>query len=95
MAGSGPSAWPGRRLACDAGSVYEAETIAPGVVQADRWWYPERSGEAPDLYGFWETNINVCTADAQESCDPVIGSWPLRGLPCRLLKVEGETTDGL
>jgi anaerobic selenocysteine-containing dehydrogenase len=71
------------------------ETMAPGVVQADRWWYPERSGEAPGLYGFWETNINVCTEDDPDSCDPVIGSWPLRGLQCRLVKVEGETTEGL
>ena len=56
------------------------------VVQADRWWYPERSGQAPDLYGLLETNINVCTDDDPAYCDPALGSWPLRGLPCRLVK---------
>lgn len=64
------------------------ETIHPRVIQADRWWYPERSGSEPTLYSFWETNINVCTDDDSTSCDPVMGSWLLRGLPCRLVKVE-------
>jgi hypothetical protein len=66
------------------------ETIHPQVIQADRWWYPERPGGAPALYSFWETNINVCTDDDLASCDPVMGSWLLRGLPCRLTKVESD-----
>ena len=64
------------------------ETLHPRVVQADRWWYPERPGEAPDLYGLWETNINVCTDDDPAQCDPTMGTWLLRGLPCRLVKPE-------
>ena len=60
--------------------------VAPQVVQADRWWYPERSGSEPVFYGFWETNINICTDDDPAGCDPVMGSWTLRAIPCRVLK---------
>ena len=60
------------------------EDLAPGVVHADRWWYPERGNERDDPFGFWSTNINVCTENAADSCDPIMGSWLLRGLPCRV-----------
>jgi anaerobic selenocysteine-containing dehydrogenase len=62
------------------------DVVAPQVVQADRWWYPERSGSEPVFYGFWQTNINVCTDDDPAACDPVMGSWTLRAIPCRVVK---------
>lgn len=55
------------------------------VIHADRWWYPERADDADDPFGFWSTNINVCTEGASESCDPIMGTWLLRGLPCRVV----------
>ncbi len=58
------------------------DLVAPNVVHADRWWYPERGEDASDPFGFWTTNVNVCTDDAPASCDPVMGSWLLRALPC-------------
>jgi anaerobic selenocysteine-containing dehydrogenase len=61
-----------------------SEDLHPRAVQADRWWYPERGDDREDPFGFWSTNINVCTDDADASCDPVFGAWLLRGLPCRL-----------
>jgi anaerobic selenocysteine-containing dehydrogenase len=64
------------------------DIVGPRVVQADRWWYPERSGSEPVFFAFWETNINVCTDDNPEGSDPVMGSWTLRGMPCRLIKLE-------
>ena len=60
------------------------DILAPNVVHADRWWYPERADDSNDPFGFWATNINVCTDDAPGSCDPVMGSWLLRALPCRV-----------
>ena len=60
------------------------DALAPRVVHADRWWYPERADDAVDPFGFWSTNINVCTEDASDSCDPVMGTWLMRGLPCRV-----------
>ena len=56
------------------------DALAAGVVHADRWWYPERGGD----FGWRETNVNVCTDDSTGSCDPVMGSWLLRALPCRV-----------
>lgn len=61
------------------------DALAPGVVHADRWWYPERSDDMSDPFGVWATNINVCTENASGSCDPVMGSWLLRALPCTVM----------
>ena len=58
--------------------------LAPGTVHADRWWYPEHGDDADDPYRVAATNINCCTTDAPGDCDPVIGGWLLRGVPCRL-----------
>lgn len=58
--------------------------VAPGVVMADRWWYPERAEDPTDPFGFWRCNINVCSPNGREDCDEVMGSWPLRSIPCRI-----------
>lgn len=60
------------------------DRIHPGLVQADRWWYPERGEGGPDPFGFWGSNINVCTSQ-DDGCDPVMGSWLLRGVPCAIV----------
>ena len=61
-----------------------SDVVARQVVEADRWWYPEGTGDVADPYGVLATNINVCTSDAPEDCDPVLGTWLMRGLPCRV-----------
>lgn len=58
--------------------------VAEDVVVADRWWYPEGTGKEDDPYGLWAHNVNVCTSDAAGDCDPVLGTWLLRGMPCRV-----------
>lgn len=58
--------------------------LAPGTVHADRWWYPERGDNVDDPFGVVATNINCCTTAAPDSCDPVMGAWLLRGVPCRI-----------
>ena len=55
------------------------------MIHADRWWYPEREGAAPELFGVLETNINVCTRAEVADCDPIMGAWPLRAMPCRVI----------
>ncbi len=60
--------------------------LHPRVVQAERWWYPERRGEEPDLYGIWESNINAYTEDDPDLCDPAYGNWPFRLGRCQLRK---------
>ena len=62
------------------------EDLHRSVIQADRWWYPERAADADDPFGWRTTNINVCTEGAPEECDAVLGTWLLRGLPCRIEK---------
>ena len=63
--------------------------LKPDVVHADRWWYPERADDREDPFGWRSTNINVCTDDNFESCDPILGTWLLRGLPCRVVPDTG------
>lgn len=55
-----------------------------GVVHADRWWYPEGTGDDADPFGVRKTNINMCTSNAAGDMDPIMGTWLLRGLPCRI-----------
>jgi anaerobic selenocysteine-containing dehydrogenase len=66
------------------------EDLRPDIVHADRWWYPERGGDVSDPFGWRSTNINVCTDDAAGNCDPVLGTWLLRGLPCRVTADGGD-----
>jgi len=60
------------------------DVVHARVVQADRWWYPEREAAAPSLYGVLETSINACIDNDPQACDPVMGAWPLRAFPCRI-----------
>jgi len=61
------------------------DDLLPQTVHADRWWYPERGADAADPFGWRSENINVCTDDAIDSCDPILGCWLLRGVPCRVV----------
>ena len=62
-----------------------SDKVHPRVIHADRWWYPERKGATPELFGVLETNINVCTRAEPADCDPIMGAWPLRAMPCRVV----------
>ncbi len=57
--------------------------INPQVINIEHgWWFPERGG--PD-FGLWESNANVLTSSAGPY-DAAFGSYPLRGLLCRVEK---------
>jgi anaerobic selenocysteine-containing dehydrogenase len=68
--------------------VAVTEHVAPGVVEAERWWYPERPGAEPELFGVLESNVNLLTDDAPDRCDPAHGSWPFRLGWCRVYRAE-------
>jgi anaerobic selenocysteine-containing dehydrogenase len=64
------------------------DQYARDVVHADRWWYPERTLVSEDPFGVLETSINMCTSNAARDVDPIMGSWLMRGLPCRIVVAE-------
>ncbi|MGB9438732.1 MAG: molybdopterin dinucleotide binding domain-containing protein [Desulfobacterales bacterium] len=63
--------------------------IDPRVVRAQHgWWFPEDDGAEPSLHVVWKSNCNVLTDDEPDSCNPISGGWPLRGLLCKIYKVD-------
>jgi anaerobic selenocysteine-containing dehydrogenase len=61
--------------------------IHPKVVSAQHgWWFPEKPGEEPSLFGVFESNINVCVDDDPDKCSPEFGAWPLSPLLCKIYK---------
>ena len=61
--------------------------IDPRVVNAEHgWWFPDEPG--PE-YGIWKSNANVLT-DNGPPYDPQMGTYQLRGLLCRVGKVDAR-----
>ncbi|EPR34078.1 molybdopterin oxidoreductase [Alkalidesulfovibrio alkalitolerans DSM 16529] len=61
--------------------------IHPKMADAQHgWWFPERSGELPGLFGAFESNANMLCPMEPEQCSPEIGSWPHSALLCRIEK---------
>jgi len=59
----------------------------PGIVNAEYgFWYPEKPGEEPSLFGVWESNANVLTSMAREDCDSACGNWYLSAMLCKIYK---------
>jgi len=65
------------------------EGIHPRVVHAQHgWWFPEKSGSEPSLFGAWESNINLLLP----------GGWtgragfgyPFKAQMCRVCRVEDQ-----
>lgn len=62
-----------------------------GVVSIEYgWWYPEQEAMEPGLGGLWESNANVLTTADTAFCDPILGGWNFRAIPCRISKAEGD-----
>lgn len=59
--------------------------IDPRVIHVEHdWWYPERPGAEPDLYGVWESNVNLLTPNDTPLLDPGYGGATFRGLLCKV-----------
>jgi anaerobic selenocysteine-containing dehydrogenase len=56
------------------------------IFAAFGWWFPE---EPEDLYQFRKSNINVLT-DSDPPYDPQQSNPELRGIPCRVFRVEDK-----
>jgi anaerobic selenocysteine-containing dehydrogenase len=55
------------------------------------WWFPEKEAMEPGLGGLWESNANVLTTADTAFCDPILGQWDFRSIPCRIYKAEGAS----
>ncbi len=63
--------------------------VNPRTVHAlHGWWYPEREGKAPYLYGVWEVNVNQLIPMGHQSKSG-FGGVPLKTMLCRLAKITG------
>jgi anaerobic selenocysteine-containing dehydrogenase len=61
--------------------------IGRNVIHMEHgWWFPEMPGNNPELFGIWQSNVNVLTEDKDEYCNPKSGGWPLRTLMCKIYK---------
>ena len=65
--------------------------IHPQVIHAQHgWWFPEKKEPG---HGWDESNVNILTDNAFESCDPAMGATSVRTLLCRIYpeQAKGET----
>jgi thiosulfate reductase/polysulfide reductase chain A len=65
--------------------------VDPRMADAQHgWWFPEKPGTEPVLFGVFDSNANMVCPDDPEFCSPEIGSWPHTGLLCRIEKGKGQ-----
>ena len=56
--------------------------IHPQVIHAQHgWWFPEKKEPG---HGWDQSNVNILTDNAFESCDPAMGATSVRTLLCRI-----------
>ncbi|MCP4611919.1 MAG: dehydrogenase, partial [Planctomycetes bacterium] len=64
-------------------------TIDPRVVHAKHgWWYPEREGAEPSLFGVWDSNINQLLPSGYQG--PSGYCAPYKSLICKVYKVNTD-----
>ncbi|MGD8523133.1 MAG: molybdopterin-dependent oxidoreductase [Desulfobacterales bacterium] len=58
------------------------EGIDPRVISAEHgWWFPEQKDAK---HGWAESNINILTDNAYDTCDPAMGATSVRVLLCKI-----------
>jgi anaerobic selenocysteine-containing dehydrogenase len=67
--------------------------IDPRVIHAQHgWWFPEKNEPG---HGWDESNVNILTDNAFETCDPAMGATSVRTLLCRIRPEQGPAPSGL
>ncbi len=56
------------------------------VMAAHGWWFPEKEGAEPELYGVWESNINLLLPMGAQGKDGL--GAPIKHSMCRIYKAE-------
>jgi len=57
------------------------------VLATHGWWFPEKPGEEPSLFGVWESNVNQLIPMGFQGKDGL--GAPMKHLLCRVYKVGG------
>ena len=58
------------------------------IMATHAWWYPEKEGAEPELYGTWEHNINLLLPMGAQGKDGL--GAPIKHNLCRIYKVSGK-----
>ncbi len=65
-----------------------SDGMRPDFVNVEAsWWFPEKEGVLPNLFGALESNANVLTIDEPDMLDPLTGGWCNRAMLCNIYKV--------
>ncbi len=63
------------------------------VMAAYGWWFPEKPGAEPSLYGLWESNINQLIPMGSQGKDGL--GAPTKQLLCKVYKVGEESVNNV
>jgi len=84
---TGEWVWIENRLGKCKQKAKVVNTIDPRVVSAKHgWWFPEKSGPEPSLFGVWESNINQLMPGGQYGPSGLCA--PYKSLMCKIYKVK-------
>jgi len=62
--------------------------LHPKVVSSQHaWWFPEKPGPEPSLFGVWESNINLLIPPGLTGRSGL--GYPFKNMMCRVYKTEG------
>lgn len=62
--------------------------IHPDIVMAEHgWWFPEKKGTEPELFGIWDVNVNQLIPMSHEGKGG-LGS-PIKSMLCKVYKAKG------
>jgi anaerobic selenocysteine-containing dehydrogenase len=76
--------------------AHVTDGIMPDVVNCEAGWnYPEKPACEPSLNGVFESNANVLTLDDPETCDELVGGYPMRALLCKVYRADGEVVSSI
>ena len=65
------------------------EGIDERVIHAEHgWWFPEKEGTEPNLYGVFESNVNCLTSDEPPFLDIGFGGCNFRGFLAKVYKAD-------
>jgi anaerobic selenocysteine-containing dehydrogenase len=64
------------------------ENMQDNMIHLDHgWWFPEKDGSMPNLFGVFDSNCNTLCPDSADFVAPEIGSWPHTALFCKIEKL--------